>query len=1037
MKSRITIAILAVILPSVLNAQNARYQDPNVYEVNRKPMSSTMVAFPQSEEAVPGFRPTESSQYASINGEWKFFWTENLTDPRPSDFHKVDFDDAAWATIPVPSLWELQGYGDPMYTNIPYPWDNFFRNNPPYVPSERNNVGLYRRVVNVPAAWKGKDIFIHIGSATSNLTLWVNGREVGYSQDSKLEAEFDITRYVSAGSDATIAMEIYRWCDGTYLEDQDFWRLSGIGRDCYIYCRDKARLNDIKFTPDLLNNYTDGELRVNVEPSSSVARVTFELSDPQGNSVGSRELVVSRNEPASVLFSCDSVRCWSAESPELYTLDVKVYSAKGLTEQMCFNVGFRKVEITDGQLLVNGKPVLVKGVDRHEMLPRTGYYVVEEEMIRDIELMKRLNVNAVRTSHYPNSPLWYDLCDRYGIYIVDEGDIESHGMGYGEKTLANNPLFHAAHLDRDMRMVMRDYNHPCVIVWSLGNEAGNGQNFYDCYDWIKQYDLSRPVQYERAGLYDRNSDIYCPMYASPENCVKYCHGEDPRPLIQCEYAHAMGNSMGGFKEYWDLIRREPKYQGGFIWDFVDQALEWDDPVNGEITYRFGGDYNDRDVSDRNFNCNGIVAANRSIHPAAYEVQYHYQNIWTRDADVRNGKICIYNENFFVNLDKYYLLWDISVDGRTIRDGIVNTLEVAPQDSTVLNLEFVADKMKLPMGSEVLLNTHFCLKEDDGLLTAGTEVAKGQLTIQDYDYAAAFSRGTASASSKLVIEGRSVVGEGFKLDFDGQGYLCGYTVDSIEVLAGRIVPQFYRALVDNDNGVVDSGRDNIYSWLRWRNIRWDNKYSEIVNRDSCVVVSSDYKCAELNTSINIEYVIYPDGSIKVSQSMDARSKRLEYLRNMLRFGMQFEMPGEFSNVSFYGPGPYETYSDRYSGYMVGMYNQKVKDQYYMYYSACGESGTHSMLRWFELKNASGKGIRMLSEQPFSASAIPYPMSQIDRKSADYRLHPSELEADGLTHVNVDYLQQGVGCIDSWGALPLPEYMIPYKDYKWSFIITPIR
>ena len=1038
---------------------SVRWMDPSVFEVNRKPMSSSMVAFPSGAKAVPGLDYKASEQYMSINGRWKFFWTPNADDKRPSDFFKPGFDDASWAEIPVPGMWELNGYGDPLYVNSEYPWQNFFRNNPPFVPKERNAVGLYRHSVGIPAAWKDKDIFIHIGGATSNVTLWVNGSEVGYSQDSKLEAEFDITPFVKAGGNALLAMELHRWCDGSYLEDQDFWRLSGINRECYIYCRDKARMLDVKITPDLVNSYSDGSLGVKVVTTEPVSKVRCTLSDPNGKVVarfGAEPCdgTIALNDFEPLISPLPSGKCfeaavnvrkalkWSAEAPNLYVLNVSVCGADGkVTEQAAFNVGFRKVEIVNAQLLVNGKAVLIKGVDRHELNENTGYYVSREDMLKDIKTLKELNMNAVRTCHYPDSPVWYDLCDQYGIYLVDEGNIESHGMGYGPASLAKNPIFRDAHIARDKRMVLRDYNHPSVIVWSLGNEAGNGQNFYDCYDWVKSADPTRPVQYERAiekGDYeiDRNTDIFCPMYAEYDRCEKYSQSDAVRPLIQCEYAHAMGNSLGGFKEYWDLIRKYPKYQGGFIWDFADQALAWKDPATGKVTYRFGGDYNDRDISSGNFNCNGVVASDRSFHPGAYEVQYQYQNIWTGDAGVKDGKVTVFNENFFIGLDKYAMEWNVTVDGRaTALKGRVEKLKVPASSSAVVALGYKAADIDALGQGEKILNVRYVLKSADGILEKGSEVARGQIAISAYDYAAAMQQGAAS-NSGLKVVGNSVEGDGFCLTFNGRGWLSSYVADGTQMLAEPLVPQFYRALVDNDNGAVEGSYDK-QTWLFWRDVKMVPVYFGIETKGTDAVARGEYYIKELNTSLAFDYVIAPDGSIRVTESMKAGSKAKNYIKNMLRFGMQFAMPGEFGTVKFYGAGPWETYSDRRSGAVTGLYEQKVSEQFYPLYVACGESGTHADLRWWELCNAAGKGLHFCAEVPFLACAIPYPMSQIDRRSPDYRLHPTELDSDGKVHANIDYLQQGVGCVNSWGRLPRPEYMIPYRDYSWTFMITPIK
>ena len=593
----LSLALLAAFLPLAAQTKMEPWQDPNIFEENRMPMRATFV--------------TDQQQTLSLNGLWKFYFNPTV-EGRLKGFEAVNFDDRAWDEIPVPGMWDLYGYCDPMYLNIGYPWKGHYENNPPYPALEHNYVGQYRRTFTIDPSWIGKQICLNIGSATSNVRVWVNGKMVGYSEDSKLEARFDLTKYVRAGENL-IALEIFRWCDGTYLEDQDFWRFAGIARGVEVYTREKERIEDIHVTAG-----ADGRLKVQAEVTKGVAFVEMEVLDPAGKSVLTSGKVRPVKGTARYEGTVWYPALWSAEAPNLYTLRVKASTYKALAENTALEFGFRTVEIVGNQLLVNGKPILIKGADRHELSPSGGYVVTEAEMIRDIRIMKELNINAVRTCHYPDDPRWIALCDKYGLYVVDEGNIESHGMGYGPATLGQNPLFAKAHLARDSRMVQRDFNHPSVIVWSMGNEAGDGPNFEACYDWIKAYDPSRPVQYERAltrnGESHRYTDIYCPMYASPDDILRYLQ-KGTKPFIQCEYAHAMGNSMGNFKEYWDIARREPGCQGGFIWDFVDQALRWpsDKPGTDHI-YIFGGDLNDYDPSDGSFNCNGVIAADRSLHP---------------------------------------------------------------------------------------------------------------------------------------------------------------------------------------------------------------------------------------------------------------------------------------------------------------------------------------------------------------------------------------------------------------------------------------
>ena len=682
MKRHLTTLIGMIAFFAVFGTADAKnntipdWQDPQIVQVNRMPMTASF--------QTGGLK-------LSLSGEWKFAWYETI-ESRSLDFFKTDYVDADWDTMPVPGMWELNGYGDPVYKNVGYAWHGHYDTTPPYPALEHNYAGQYRRTFTLGEEWTGEDIFLHIGSATSNVRVWVNGKEVGYSEDSKLEARFDITKYVKVGENL-IALEIFRWCDGTYLEDQDFWRMTGIAREVYVYSRDKKRIEDVKVLAS-----ADGVADITAEVTKGVSQVKFIIVDPYNKEVASETVTVSsKNKSERGLYTAKlqlqvpSVKTWSAETPWLYTLKMVSYDSKGMTEVSMLDLGFRDVAIENGQLLVNGQPVLIKGVNRHEMNPYKGYVVSESDMIQDIMIMKQLNVNAVRTCHYPNDPLWYSLCDKYGLYVIDEANVESHGMGYGDESLAHDESYRTAHLERMKRMVQRDFNHPCVIIWSMGNEAGHGENFMKGYKMIKSMDQSRPVHYERAEG-GPGTDIACPMYFDHASCERYA-SRDPRPakpLIQCEYAHAMGNSIGGLKEYWDIIRKYPVYQGGFIWDFVDQALWWSvDPekYGTDHVFVFGGDFNDYDPSDNSFCCNGIIAADRSYHPHAYEVAYQYRSILTsatREAALA-GQVEVYNENFFIDLSRYILHWGIEVDGRQVLTGCTSMPAIAPQTTETVFL----------------------------------------------------------------------------------------------------------------------------------------------------------------------------------------------------------------------------------------------------------------------------------------------------------------------------------------------------------------
>ena len=627
MKQLFLVLFVALLPQLTLHAQDQKepWLNPNITRVNTEKPHASFFAYENADKALKNNK-SASERYLSLEGKWRFQFSLNHNEA-PADFFSLKYDDSQWKDFPVPGLFEIEGYGDKIYKNVGYSWNTQFESNPPYVEERNNYTGSYRKMVSIPAAWKGQDIYLHVGSATSNLQVWVNGKEVGYSEDSKMEAEFNLTKFLTPGKENLIAMRVMRWCDGSYLEDQDFWRFTGIAREVYLYARPKAHIQDIFVHQDLVNSYKDGQLSVDITaPTAKGYTVDLALTDPAGRAAGNTSVSVG-NGSAKASLTVSNAKAWSAEIPNIYTLTLTLKDKKGnVIEATTQRVGFRNIKIEGGQLLVNGQPILIKGADRHELDPDGGYIVSVERMIQDIKIMKQLNMNAVRTCHYSDDPRWYDLCDQYGLYVVAETNIESHGMGYGDRTLAKNPIFHKAHVERNQHNVQVQKNHPSVIFWSLGNEAGYGKNFEDAYDAVKAIDQSRPVQYEQAGQ-NGKTDIFCPMYYDYRGCERYSQGDNPRPLIQCEYAHAMGNSMGGFGEYWRIIRKYPKYQGGFIWDFVDQGMRSKSRVTGKEIMAYGGDFGRYPATDHNFNCNGVIAADRSLHPHAYEVQYYYQDLW--------------------------------------------------------------------------------------------------------------------------------------------------------------------------------------------------------------------------------------------------------------------------------------------------------------------------------------------------------------------------------------------------------------------------
>lgn len=1011
-------------------AQKDEWQDPTVNEVNRAPMHVHYFAYEDEASALKGCKET-STNFMTLNGTWKFFWVKN-SDMRPTDFFQVGYNDKGWDNMPVPGLWEMNGFGDPQYVNVGYPWRDQFENNPPEVPVEGNHVGSYRKEITVPAEWKGKEIFAHFGSVTSNMYLWVNGKFVGYSEDSKLEAEFDLTDYLKPGKNL-IAFQVFRWCDGSYLEDQDFMRLAGVGRDCYLYARNRKYIQDIRVTPDLDAQYKDGTLDIALNLKGN-ATVDLKLLDKDG-----KEVTVSSVKGSGKLTTTMAVsnpQKWTAETPVLYQLIAVLKDGNRVTEVIPIKVGFRKIELKNAQILVNGKPVLFKGADRHEVDPDYGYVVRPERMIQDIKMMKSLNINAVRTCHYPDASLWYDLCDQYGLYMVAEANVESHGMGYGEKTLAKNPSYAKAHLERNQRNVQRNFNHPSIIFWSLGNEAGFGPNFEACYKWIKKEDPSRAVQYEQAKT-NEFTDIYCPMYRDYKECEAYCKGDVDKPLIQCEYAHAMGNSQGGFKEYWDLIRKYPKFQGGFIWDFVDQSLHaW--TKEGVPYYAYGGDWNKYDASDNNFFNNGLISPDRKPNPHAYEVKHIYQSIWVTSADLANGKVNVYNENFFRDLSAYYAEWQLLANGEVVQTGMIQNLDVAPQETKTFQVGYNA--AGICEDKELLLNINFKLKHAETLLPAGFSVAKNQLTIRPYKMP---ELSLTNASETHIVTALPVVkendrnfliveGNRFRLDFSRKdGFLCRYEAAGMTLLkeGGKLAPNFWRAPTDNDMG---ANLQNKYA-------AWKNPGLKLVSltgqmENEMAVVKAVYTMDVVKAKLYLTYTVNNEGAIKVTQKMETDPSA--QISDMFRFGMQLQLPKCMDRINYYGRGPLENYADRNNVTDLGNYRQTVDEQFYSYIRP-QETGTKTDIRWWKQTNRSGNGLLFISDASFSASALHYTIESLDDGAQKDQRHSEFVPKVDYTNMCIDKVQMGLGCVNSWGVLPMEKYRLPYGDYEFSFIIKPIQ
>ena len=1053
------------------------WHDLQVNEVNRMNMHAHFFAFENEALAMKGDM-SKSARFLSLHGTWKFNWVENA-DQRPTDFYKTDLDDSKWGKMPVPGMWELNGYGDAEYVNSGFAWRGHFNEQPPAVPVKDNHVGSYRRSFTIPADWDGKQIVAHFGSVTSNIYLYVNGEFVGYSEDAKVATEFDITDYVKPGQENLIAFQTFRWCDGSWCEDQDFWRLSGVARDSYLFCREKkAALDDLRITPDLVNNYTDGVLDITAYLQGQ-ADVLLTLFDADGKQVAETTITQwNDRKPAqsAARMEVKNPQKWTAETPYLYTLVAKVMSkpatkkvgrkvvAAGepaVVEVIKQRVGFRKVEIKNAQLLVNGQPVLIKGADRHELDPDGGYVVSRERMIQDIQIMKRLNINAVRTCHYPDDPIWYDLCDEYGLYMTAEANQESHGFGYGNEAEAKKEKFALQILERNQHNVMTYFNHPAIIVWSLGNETVNGPNFEAAYDWVKAQDPSRPCQWEQAGRDGRNTDIFCPMYYTPWHSEAYCKDDKyQKPLIQCEYNHTMGNSSGGLKEYWELVRKYPKYQGGYIWDFVDQALHRTPnakmlsaslnelnrianlsyPELNKINYTYGGDYNRYDPSDNNFNCNGIIGPDRQLNPHAYEVAFQYQNIWARPVDLKAGKVEVFNEYFFRDLKNYKLVWTLLVDGKAVQNGTVDNLDVAPQQTKQYTLGYqlndIAEK------AEVLLNLSFQLKQAEPLMKAGQEVAANQLSIQKWGYGCCnFEQQTKATASKVQLEQKKgndicVWNENFSVKFNKTtGLLTAYTVLGNDLLGegGTLRPNFWRAPTDNDMGAGLQRKLKV-----WKNPSMTLTELTAVKdkKANNVTVKAVYDMPDVKAQFTMTYVIIEGGAIHVFEQMttDPEAK----VADMFRYGVVVDMPYASDKSQYYGRGPIENYSDRRDCMPIGIYNQTADEQFFPYIRP-QENGTKTDMRWWEQRNGEGFGLRIQSCDAFTASALHYNISDLDDGDDKDQRHSPDVPKSRYTELSLDLVQTGVGGINSWNgdAQALPKYRVNYKDRTFKFWLIPVK
>ncbi len=1035
-KILITILLIPSFLFCVAQSQVQDWENPHVISKNKRAPHAFFVPFKSLEKALK-LDHENSEYYQSLNGDWKFKWSKNPAE-RPMNFFEVNFDVSSWDLIKVPSNWEVEGYGIPIYVNQPYEFTT--DPNPPHIPHDYNPVGSYLTTFSIPRNWKKKEVILHFGAVKSAMYLWVNGKKVGYSQGSKLPAEFNITQYLNSGEN-TLAVEVYRWSDGTYLECQDFWRISGIERDVFLYAIPEVHIRDFFAEATLDKSYENGILNLSVEIFNQeflnegkeyiLEAQIYNQSDRLIKS--ETQKFVQDAQPKSTLSSqikMGEIKKWSAEEPNLYSLVLKLKDRRGkLIEQTATKIGFRKSEIKNGQLLVNGVAVYLKGVNRHEHDEFTGHVISKESMIKDIELMKQFNINAVRTSHYPNDPYWYQLCDKYGIYVVDEANIESHGMGYHpDRTLGNNPDWELAHLDRIQRMVHRDKNHPSIIIWSMGNEAGDGVNFVKCSEWIHKFDPSRPVHYERA-LMNKHVDIYSPMYASISRIEDYAKRYSDRPLILCEYAHAMGNSTGNLQDYWDVIEKYDQLQGGFIWDWVDQGLAETDE-DGVKYWTYGGDYGPEDVpSDGNFVINGIVSPDRTPHPAMWEVKKVYQNIGFEAVDAENGVFKIKNKFSFIDLDEFKFRWEIIENGKKVEEKEFEVKGLEAMKERELEIPFKDFQFNPQM--EYFINFYASPTTETALVSLNHVVAKEQLALPFGEFYTDNEPSTQALKVMHTEDDMMIEGEDFVIRFDKvNGKLSSYVYKQKELIRRGPEPNFWRAPIDNDFGNRMDQRCAV-----WRNagenlLLTDAQiFSQEKNK---IKISFTFDLLEVKSKLTTSYIIDPSGEIAVEYHFEPGIKGLPELP---RFGMQMVLPVTTEFIEYYGRGPQENYCDRNTAAFIGSYKSNVTEQYFPYVRP-QENGYKTEVRSLKMSNHLGFGLEFIGDPTLGFSALHFSIDDLDQLTRENYKHLNDLKPREEVYLNIDYKQMGVGGDNSWGARPHDPYQLFPKPYTFKFKIRPI-
>lgn len=1025
-------------------------QTPEVVSLNRMPMRSSAFAYENANLA--GKREKEKSAFfQTLNGIWKFNWVKDPSQ-RPQDFYRTDYNDSKWDNFKVPANWEVNGYGLPIYVNQVYEFTGMRVKraalNPPFdIPADNDPVGSYRKKFILPQNWKGRQVFIHLGAVKSAFYIWINGVKVGYSEDSKLAAEFDITKYVKSGENL-IALQVYRWSDGSYLECQDMWRISGIERDVYLYCTPKLDIRDFKTIATLDKSYKNGLLSVNTEINSykidhdtfhsvpDTFSVTLDLRSPSGKSVYQNHSMGTKtvlgNFRTSLSFNTEiaDVLPWTAETPNLYTLYITLTDNKGkVIEVIPQRIGFRTVEIADNNLLVNGKRIFLKGVNRHEHDAKQGHTLTKEDMRKDMEMMKKLNINAVRHSHYPPDPYWMELCDEYGLYVVDEANIESHGRHYDlAYSFGNDKQWRVPHLERIKRMYERDKNHASVITWSLGNEAGNGVNFYEGYEWLKNND-ERPVQYERAEM-DFNTDMIVPQYYTPEELAKYSDSDPSRPLIMSEYNHIMGNSLGNIKDYWDVIESKPALQGGFIWEWIDQSI--DTVKNGKRIMAYGGDFPlsgqvDDNLTDNNFCVKGVVTAYRKMTPMAVELKKVYQYIKTTYQD---NQIIVNNSYFFKNLNNVALYWELQENGKVVEKGNIASLKIEPRSKKEFNLPI---RTKAKDRSEYFLNVYYKLIKAEPFLDAGYVISEEQFAWSGTPQTFNSVRSSGNLSIVKTDQISTVKGKDFAISFDlEKGILSSYVVKGKKYIGQGPAPAFWRAPTDNDLGASFNR-----SLRKWRNAYPDApvESADITKLDDgSYLIKFRKSIVNGDAAVEQTYQVKQDGAVKVNVQFTALKGDYPLL---LRFGTDLQLNKELNQITYYGRGPGENYWDRKTASFVGLYRQDVDHQYYSY-ARPQESGNKTDVRWVTMTDRKGKGLRIeMADSLLNFSALPYAMDDLDPEMEKKQYHSGELVKRDKVFMHVDLKQNGLGGIDSWGSLPLKQYRLAFANHEYSYWIIPVK